>query len=370
LIICPDAYLAELPWDAISIADGEFLIESIDVAYAQDPVSLRDMLMSEPPKRDSIALLAVGDVDYGAREAWRGEQPVRADETRSAHDESSFSLHAGGSPPRTENALSSRGERSFSRRFAPLPDTRLEANSVAILVRSLHRSRDGGSESSDETVTLLTRLDATEEAFKSSAPTKHLLHLATHGFYQREGLSSLWAAAMKVPKSQSTEPLGVGVQLGDRESLNRLNIPVIPADAVAPALLTGLALAGVNAPSVEGRDDGVLTADEVARLDLSACDLAVLSACETALGQANPGEGLMSLRRAFLQAGAKTVISTLWRVDDRATRELMGEFYRRLLVEKEPPGAALRGAKLHLMKNTEFKEPRYWAAFTLAGDWR
>ncbi len=372
LIICPDACLAELPFEALTSDDQTFLIERVDVAYEQDPVSLRELLESEPFSRNgSLDLLAVGDVDYGAR-AESAHEPLLA----------------------ANAATSTRGVRTFSRRFEPLPETKLEVNGVADIVRSLDESVDQGDGASDESVRsgdtmvrskdtseranhtrasnsesvlLLTLSNATEEKFKSAASKKRLLHLATHGFYQRDGVTSLWAAAMEASKSHARQSLGIGVQPGVGGT--RV-MPSISPDAVAPGLLTGLALAGVNASAVEGRDDGVLTADEVARLDLSACDLAVLSACETALGQANPGEGLMSLRRAFLQAGARTVISTLWRVDDRATRELMGEFYRRLLVDKQPPGAALRGAKLHLLKNTEFKEPRYWAAFTLAGDWR
>jgi CHAT domain-containing protein len=113
--------------------------------------------------------------------------------------------------------------------------------------------------------------------------------------------------------------------------------------------------------------DGPLPAHEIYDLDLPA-ELAVLSACETALGRDVPGEGLVSgLPRAFLYAGAARVVVSLWEVDDQRTRDLMVRFYHGLR-ERKPPAAALQAAQLALRRAG--RPPREWAGFVLLGDWR
>ncbi len=105
-------------------------------------------------------------------------------------------------------------------------------------------------------------------------------------------------------------------------------------------LLSGLVLSGANAEperdenDVPLDDDGILTAEEVVGLDLKNTELVVLSACETGLGDVAEGEGVFGLQRAFHQAGVRTVIASLWKVDDAATRSLMIAFYRNLLEKK------------------------------------
>ena len=96
-----------------------------------------------------------------------------------------------------------------------------------------------------------------------------------------------------------------------------------------PLLLSGLALAGANRRAAAGpdEDDGILTAEEVASLNLQGTEWAVLSACDTGLGEIKAGEGVFGLRRAFQIAGARTVIMSLWSVDDRATRPWMRALY-------------------------------------------
>jgi len=119
--------------------------------------------------------------------------------------------------------------------------------------------------------------------------------------------------------------------------------------------------------------DGFLRAHEIFNLKLSA-DLVVLSACQTGLGKEVKGEGLISLTRGFMYAGAPRVVVSLWSVDDLATAELMARFYRGMLKDKLPPAAALRAAQVSLMKehnkDHNWESPFYWAAFTLQGEWR
>jgi CHAT domain-containing protein len=114
---------------------------------------------------------------------------------------------------------------------------------------------------------------------------------------------------------------------------------------------------------------GILTLEDVYGLNLR-CDLAVLSGCQTALGDEIKGEGLVGLTRGFMYAGAKRVVSSLWSVDDAATAELMRLFY--LSMARNPrisPPAALRVAQLELSRSQRWHLPYYWAAFTIQGDW-
>jgi CHAT domain-containing protein len=137
-------------------------------------------------------------------------------------------------------------------------------------------------------------------------------------------------------------------------------------DAARPQL-SGLALSSVDAA---GRSrDGFLRLRDLYDLDLSA-DLVVLSGCRTALGREIAGEGLLGLTRGFFYAGAPRVVASLWWVDDRATSELMASFYRGLWIEGLGPAAALRQARRALAARRRYRDPFYWGAFVLQGDWR
>ena len=154
-----------------------------------------------------------------------------------------------------------------------------------------------------------------------------------------------------------------------------------------PGLLSGLALAGANRKPEPGQDDGILTALEVAELNLSGVEMVVLSACETGLGQAAGGEGLLGLQRAFQVAGAHAVVATLWNVNDEKARSLMARFYENLWSKQMGKLEALREAQLAMLRGERERAvmlmeegrpagrsdrvlPFYWAAFVLSGDWR
>jgi CHAT domain-containing protein/Tfp pilus assembly protein PilF len=115
--------------------------------------------------------------------------------------------------------------------------------------------------------------------------------------------------------------------------------------------------------------DGFLRLHEIFNLKLGA-DLVVLSACQTALGREIRGEGLVGLTRGFMYAGVPRVVAGLWRVDDRATAQLMGRFYRKMLIDGAKPSEALRSAQQSLAKEERWKSPYYWAPFVMQGDWR
>ncbi len=137
-------------------------------------------------------------------------------------------------------------------------------------------------------------------------------------------------------------------------------------DAARPEL-SGLVLSRVG-PDGQPKE-GFLGLRDIYDLDLAA-DLVVLSGCQTALGKEVRGEGLLGLTRGFLYAGAPRVVASLWWIDDRATAALMTSFYHALWIEGLRPAAALRKARLALSRQPRFRDPAYWGAFILQGDWR
>jgi len=124
-------------------------------------------------------------------------------------------------------------------------------------------------------------------------------------------------------------------------------------------------------PSLSGLalSDGFLPLRDVYELRLGA-DLVVLSGCRTALGREIRGEGIAGLARGFFHAGAPRVVASLWKVEDRATAELMARFYRVLWTEGLSPAAALREAQLSIRRERRWRDPWFWAGFILQGDWR
>ena len=141
-------------------------------------------------------------------------------------------------------------------------------------------------------------------------------------------------------------------------------------------VLSGLALAGANrrAAAEPDEEDGILTAEEIAALDLSSVEWAVLSACDTGVGEIRASEGVFGLRRAFQVAGAGTVIMSLWAVDDKATSDWMGALYESRLVKGLDTAEAVRKATLTVLEQQRQKgwstHPFYWGAFVAVGDWR
>ena len=116
----------------------------------------------------------------------------------------------------------------------------------------------------------------------------------------------------------------------------------------------------------DGVEDGILTAQEISTLDLRGLDLVVLSACQTALGDIASGEGVFGLQRGFKKAGAKTIIMSLWKVDDEATRILMVELYKNLMSGKNKQ-QSLKDAQKSLREydNGKYNKPEYWASFIM-----
>ena len=131
--------------------------------------------------------------------------------------------------------------------------------------------------------------------------------------------------------------------------------------------LSGLVLSLVNK---EGRaQDGFLKLQDIYNLTLPV-DLVVLSGCQTGLGEQVNGEGLISLTRGFMYAGATRVVASLWSVSDMTTASLMAVFYKAMEHDGMRPAAALRTAQIQMWKQKQWSAPYYWAAFQIQGEWQ
>jgi CHAT domain-containing protein len=130
--------------------------------------------------------------------------------------------------------------------------------------------------------------------------------------------------------------------------------------------LSGIVLTMVDPKGV--RQNGLMPLHDIYSLDLKT-ELTVLSACQTALGRDIDGEGFVGLTHSFISAGSKSVVASLWKIDDRATMNLMQGFYESLLKQGMSTGAALRAAKLKTMKEKQWRAPYYWAGFVLEGEY-
>lgn len=213
-----------------------------------------------------------------------------------------------------------------------LPGTKSETDSVKKILSA-----------QQWTVEERIRKEATEEAIKK-VQQPQVLHIATHGFF------------LKDVQDTSGTVYGIQADIAKENPLLRSGV-----------ILAGAAAVAKNPGSFVNREDGILTAYEAAGLDLAATDLVVLSACETGLGEILNGQGVYGLQRSFQLAGARSVIMSLWKVNDNSTKELMINFYTEWL--KDPAAdkqKAMRTAQLKLRE--KYKHPFFWGPFVLVGD--
>ena len=202
--------------------------------------------------------------------------------------------------------------------------------------------------SSNIEVATFTGRIGTESSFKAlSGKGKRIIHLATHGFYYNKS------------KKEDVDFLEITLNQNGHSLEDK------------PLTRSGLYMAGAN-DTYNDRvipqeiNDGILTAQEIANTDLSGLDLCVLSACQTAQGDIS-GEGVFGLQRGFKKAGAKSILMSLWKVDDEATCLLMTEFYKNWITQKMTKHDALETAKQVVRSHKEkgWDAPKYWAAFIL-----
>lgn len=340
IFIVPEGSLSLVPFAALPTGSRGWLIEEAPVIHYL--TAERDLVRIESkPAGNAQGLLAVGGAAFG-RSTPGSTVPRLPPSTAIAAAQSDASapatLRGAGRPCADLQSI----------RFQPLTGTLREVQELSTMWTQPVPS-DGQAQ-------LLTGRDATETRLKQQAPRHRVLHLATHGFFLGGDCSPAVAGTR-----------GVG-------GLSRVSGELAPAEN--PLLLSGLALAGANrrAAAAPDEDDGILTAEEVASLDLSGVEWAVLSACDTGVGEIKAGEGVFGLRRAFQVAGARTVIMSLWSVEDQATRAWMRALYEARFQKRLSTADAVHAASLSMLQERRAKgqstHPFFWAAFVAAGDWR
>jgi CHAT domain-containing protein/Tfp pilus assembly protein PilF len=343
VLIVPDGPLNLVSFAALPSSNAEFLVDrgpAIHYLSAE-----RDLTEANDRRPSRGGLLAIGAPAFDDEPF-----PARAGTAAAATDV----RLAGGSELR-QPTVPCHGFAGL--RFSPLPAAQLEVDEIASVWTGRTSPTRGGHDGGSSPSRVLAGADATEAAVKQLAPGQRVLHFATHGFF----LGSSCAAAL-----EGTRSVGglAGADVGTGESLEN------------PLVRSGLALAGANRRATQpgAHEDGILTAEEVAGLELDGVEWAVLSACDTGIGEMKAGEGVFGLRRAFQIAGASTVIMSLWAVEDYSARQWMRALYDARVRQKLDTIHAVRRASLNVLRDRRHRgmttHPFYWAGFVAAGGWR
>ena len=319
LFLSPDGSLNLIPFEVLRSPEGRYLIEDYTFIYL---AAGRDLAGFGMVNNKGGKALLLGDPDFDL-------DPKILVTAKKAESGASIGLR-------------SRDMKSL--RFERLPGTREEVEAIAALLGK-------------DRCELFTGTQALEEVLMSRESPR-ILHLATHGFFlddqglpqAEEGLRGISIVAKDTPA-------------GKKDAIKIEN----------PLLRSGIVLAGANRAMIsEGSTTGIVTAEKILGLRLRGTDLVILSACETGMGEVKNGEGVYGLRRAFTQAGAKSIVMSLWDVPDLETKELMVSFYRNILSGKMRRDEALRQAVFKQMETVKLRygesNPRYWGAFVFLGE--
>jgi CHAT domain-containing protein len=302
LFLAPDGDLTRLPFEVLPTADAR-IIDTYTISYLSTGRDVVRFAVASEAAAGPPLVAAAPDFDLGA-----GERTA-APTTRMSRDLDPSTIH-----------------------FDPLAGTLDEGEGIGKLL--------GVSPWLAEAVL--------ERPLKA-ARSPRIVHLATHGYFLPDQ-----------PREPAAGTRSFGTSAGPLRGPGMEN----------PLLRSGLALAGANTflhrgALPEEAEDGILTAEDVSGLDLLGTELVVLSACETGLGEVRRGEGVFGLRRAFVLAGARTLVMSLWKVPDTQSAELMQRFYENLATGL-PRAEALRAAQLELA--ARYPHPWFWGAFICQGD--
>jgi len=314
IFLSPDGSLNLIPFEVLQDDQGRYLVETHTFHYVS---AGRDIAGYGMVKEKGQKAILMGDPD--------------------------FDMIAGKTSPDKEIKVAlSRNMQGIN--FSRLPGTKEEVEAISsILGRSAGTTYTG---------------KAATESVLTQMKSPRILHLATHGFF----LSDQDWSSMMDEKSR-----GIAIIGKDKSATKK------PLRIENPFLRAGLALSGANnSLSQEGATEGILTAEKILGLNLRGTDMVVLSACETGMGDVKNGEGVYGLRRAFTQAGAKSLVMSMWEVPDRETKELMVSFYKNLQSGKMNRAEALRNAALQQRQTVKTRygkdNPYYWGAFVFLGE--
>ena len=309
----PTGYLNNINFEVLRDETGVMLNEKYTMCRVSSTANISDVKASEGVSYQSSALY--GNIKY--------------DESMDAMAEASSTYNEySGTEIGSELALRSENERG---KWGPIPSTKKEIESIYKLLNE-----------KGITVSVFDSIAANEESFKSlHRRSPDILHLATHGFVidtPQKAKGNKFVATTNIYSQKDSYLMWAGLMLAGGNNIwqGRFNLTNV--------------------------EDGILTADEISRLDLSNTKLVVLSACETARGKVDPVDGVYGLQRAFKLAGVQTIVMSLWKVQDDATAMLMTQFYK-YLTDGMEKHQALWNAMMDVRK--KYKDPYYWAGFVM-----
>jgi CHAT domain-containing protein len=314
--LSPSGLGHQINFSALPVSENQTLGEKFKLHILGSTTEIIDYKMASIDKKNNLELLLYGNIDYNKTDVSNLNNKDTIAENQDFVAE-------------TRNVTNETAMHPF------LPGSKIEINEIYEIAKV-----------NSFNAKIIEDRKATEESIKAldGRTTPFVLHLATHGFFFPD-------LKIKIPENDIA---------GENTKKNYYS------QASDPMLRSGLILAGANkfwgkpAENSTG-DDGILTASEISNLDLSACQLVALSACETGLGDINGSEGVFGLQRAFKMAGVKNIIMSLWKVDDAKTVEFFQIFYTNCLTDK-----SIHDAFLNTQSAMKAKYPTYyWAGFVL-----
>lgn len=305
----PAGLFYKIAFDALPAGDSLLLMDRFEL---NQYTSIRQLAIKTNDPRGNATMALFGDCLYSADDAVQGKKE-----------------QAGEKNDRLFTAPGTQGV--YKGGWRTLEGTASEISGIQSLFKANKLS-----------YTTYSQLKSTEEQFKAlSGLAPSVLHLATHGFFLED------------PEKRRKE----GLDADKRNAFTQANDPLLRSGIV----LTGANRVWNGQAPLEGREDGIVTAYEIAQLDLRQTDLVVLSACQSALGEVKGTEGVFGLQRAFKLAGVKKMLLSLWKIPDTETAELMHLFYSNYLQGKTPR-ESFTAAQKEMRKKYR---PFYWAAFVL-----
>lgn len=308
----PTGPLANINFEVLHDDDGMMLNEKYRMVRVSSTANIGDIKTS---KTDLQSAVLYGNIDYDESE-------------EEMHNASMAYNSFSGTEIQSELAMRSLTDRGA---WGGLPSTKVEIDQIHSLLTKKNVN-----------VMKLEKGDANEESFKNfSGKSPGLLHFATHGFVidtKKKAEGNRFFSITNVYSNKDSYMMWSGLMLAGGNNIWRGNF------------------------SQSNVEDGILTADEISRLDLSNTKLVVLSACETARGKVDPVDGVYGLQRAFKMAGAQTIVMSLWKVQDDATSLLMTQFYA-YLTNGDEKHRALWKAMMDVKE--KYKDPYYWAGFIM-----
>ncbi len=305
IYLIPDGALHLLPFKALQNEQGEYLAQQVELTRIG---SVRDIIFPQQTIKTNPSTIMANPI-FSAQ----------VDNTETPNQTVSPKLH--------------------DLNFIPLPGTQAESESIQKTMRQLQHP-----------VNVYTETQASEITIKKEKSPR-ILHIATHGFFLEK---------LDIPEDKN---LSRGLQFNDR---GKMAVAFVDNPLARSGLAFTYANQGIKGTKQADGSDGILTALEVIDLNLEGTELVTLSACETGVGEISVGEGVYSLNRAFQEAGAKAVLSTLWKISDEGTNLFMQKFYQRFL-NQQSAQQALRETQEEFKNDKQWNDPFFWAAFVVTG---